>query len=127
MFNINMKSKVYNFSTHPLIHTSILNIGLNVNINASIKICGYKNSRFLKFIFSSFFKVFWFILFSIALTTWYSLNINLSKLGVFVPAISSNWLEKYLCTDGVIIIAEITKRGIIFATSHRSLSSKIIF
>ena len=95
-----MKSKVYNFSTHPLKHTSILNIGLNVNINAFIKICGYKNSR-LKKKYSAFFKVFWFILFSIALTTWHSLNINLSKFGVFVPAISSNWLEKFLCTDGV--------------------------
>ena len=60
--------------------------------------CGYKNSRFFKKN-SSFFKVFWFILFSIALTTWHSLNINLRKLGVFVPAISSNWLEKFLRTD----------------------------
>ena len=48
MSNISMKSKVYSFSTHPLNHTPILNIGLNVNINAFIKIWGYKHSRFLK-------------------------------------------------------------------------------
>ena len=99
MSNISMKSKVYNFSTHPLNHTPFpKHRFLNVNINAFIKICGYKNSRFFKKNNSSFFKVFWVILFSIALTTWHSLNINLSKLGVFVPAISSNHEERgYLC------------------------------
>ena len=46
MFNISMKSKVYNFSTHPLNHTPFLNIGLNVNINAFIKFVAIKIAFF---------------------------------------------------------------------------------
>ena len=109
MSNISMKSKVYNFSTHPLNHTPFLNIGLNVNINAFIKICGYKNSRFFK-------KKKFFFLQSVL-----GYFILLLRHGTVSTSILASWGSSFRQFPAI------TKSGVIFASSHRSLSSKIIF